>query len=225
MNESQEMYLVHIARESEISNKPIPLRSLADHLNILPASVNQMIKKMEADGNVVYQPYKGVSLTKEGERQALRIIRNRRLWEVFLTDHLKFNHHQANDIACEFEHVTPDDVTDRLAAFLGHPQTTAMGKSIPGPEGEETVYLGSPLNLVTAGEQVQVKSIQSAETQRGFLTQSGIAPGKMIKVLAMKADGVCLLHPQDAPLIQLDSQLTHCIRVIPAKENEQTPKD
>lgn len=220
MNESQEMYLVHIARESEISNQPIPLRSLADHLNILPASVNQMIKKMEADGNVVYQPYKGVSLTEEGERIALRIIRKRRLWEVFLTDHLKFNHRQANDIACEFEHVTPGDVTDRLAAFLGHPQTTSLGKSIPGPEGEETVHLGSPLNLVAAGELVRVKSIQAAGTQRGFLTQSGIAPGKMIRVLAMKADGVCLLHPQDAPLVQLDSQLTHLIRVIPAKENE-----
>ncbi len=223
MNENQEMYLVHIAQESEAANEPVPLRLLADHLDILPASVNQMIKKLETDGKVVYQPYKGVSLTEEGERQASRIIRNRRLWEVFLTQHLKFDPREANRFACGFEHTTPAAVAERLAAFLGHPRTTPTGNPIPGPEGgEETIRLGSPLNLVTAGERVRVKSIQVDEPQRAFLTQSGITPGKQITVLAMKSDGTCLLHPQDAPLVQLDARLTCRISVAPAAGEEHS---
>ena len=222
MNENQEMYLVHIARESEASNEPVPLRLLADHLDILPASVNQMIKKLEADGKVDYQPYKGVSLTDEGERKALRIIRSRRLWEVFLTRHLKFDPGEANQFACDFEHVTPPAVTERLAAFLGHPRTTPTGKSIPGSADDATVHLGSPLNVATAGERVRVKAMHVDEPQRAFLTNAGIAPGKQLLVLAIKTDGACLLHPQDASLVQLDARLTRHIRVVAVTGEDHT---
>lgn len=225
MNENQEMYLVHIARESETSNEPVPLRLLADHLEIQPASVNQMIKKMEKEGKVSYTPYIGVSLTEKGRSEALRIIRNRRLWEVFLTEHLKFDPQKANEIACEYEHVTPAVVTERLAAFLGHPRTTSTGRSIPGSDSEEVMHLGTPLNVITAGEQVRVKSLQVPEPQRAFLTQSGIAPGKLIKVIATRSNGTCLLLPQNVPMVQLDAQLTRHIRVMPTQKEKSAPEN
>ncbi|MFO8035229.1 MAG: metal-dependent transcriptional regulator [Anaerolineales bacterium] len=220
MSENKEMYLVHIARESESSNEPVPLRQLADHLDILPASVNQMIKKLESKGKVSYTPYQGVILTEKGQEEALRILRKRRLWEVFLTEHLKFDPQRANEIACEYEHVTPDEVTERLAVFLRHPEMTPRGKNIPDSEAEAEVYLGSPLSVTTAGELVQVMSIDAEESQRTFLSQSGIAPGERIRVLSIRSDGTCLLHPQGAPLVQVASPLSHHIRVRPVKDDD-----
>ncbi len=220
MTENEEMYLVHIAQERESSTGPIPLRVLADNLDILPASVNQMIKKLESDGKVSYTPYKGVVLTEKGKALATKILRSRRLWEVFLTDHLKFTPQKANEIACGYEHVTPEEVTERLATFLGHPSSTAQGKSIPGVEGNGRVELGSPLSVITAGEQVQVLGLQSKESERAFLRQSGITPGSYLIVLAMKADGTCLIQPQQSPMVQLSPQLSHWVRVTPVTDNE-----
>lgn len=218
MNENKEMYLVHIARESEGSSDPVPLRRLAEHLDILPASVNQMVKKMEASGKVSYTPYQGVLLTDEGRKEALHILRKRRLWEVFLTQHLKFDPQEANEIACEYEHVTADDVTERLAEFLGHPQITSTGKTIPDSESQANVPLGSPLSMITAGKVVKVLRVQVDEPKRAFLKESGVIPGNLLNVLAIQADGKCLVQPKDFPLVQLSSRLSHWIKVLPVKE-------
>ena len=73
MTESEEMYLVTIARlkETELEG-PVPLSQLASELEVLNVSVNQMVRKLEETGLVVYLPYKGVDLTESGVQLAGR---------------------------------------------------------------------------------------------------------------------------------------------------------
>jgi DtxR family Mn-dependent transcriptional regulator len=105
MSESEEMYLVTLARLNEAEGKdPTPVSRLAEELAVLPVSVNQMIHKLEESGLVKYTQYKGVTLTETGIRQANNILRSRRLWEVFLVERLHYIPDEAESLACRLEH-------------------------------------------------------------------------------------------------------------------------
>ncbi len=85
ISDSMQMYLVTIAREQD-HQIPVPLSELSRVLSISPVSANEMCRKMQDSGMVSYLPYKGVSLTDEGEQLARSILRKHRLWEVFLVE-------------------------------------------------------------------------------------------------------------------------------------------
>ena len=50
--------------------------TLSKYLKTTPASVTDMLKKLKEKGLVEYRPYKGVTLSPEGEKIALKIIQN-----------------------------------------------------------------------------------------------------------------------------------------------------
>ena len=57
---------------------------IAQNLNISQASVTGMIQRMDSDGLVSYEKYRGVILTAEGEKIAIAIIkRHKSLTEFF----------------------------------------------------------------------------------------------------------------------------------------------
>jgi len=131
-SESEEMYLLTILRAGERGHRgPLGLAQLAERLAVSPASVNEMIRKMADRGLVAYEPYKGASLTAAGTEVAVRVVRTRRLWARFLADHLGFSPQQADSMACDLEHVTPPEAVDRLADYLGHPESGPLGRPIP----------------------------------------------------------------------------------------------
>lgn len=121
LSENIEMYLLKIAL-LQTDNQPVPVPALAQELAVSPVSANEMCRKMVDRDLVQYEPYKGVTFTPQGSRVVRHILRSRRLWEVFFVDKLNFSPDEAEEIACRFEHVTPETLTERLAAFLGHPR-------------------------------------------------------------------------------------------------------
>ncbi len=86
-SESVEMYLLRIALLSQ-QESPVPIAALAEELGISPVSTNQMCRKLEERELIIYQPYKGVALTANGEQIANKILEKRRLWARFLKDAL-----------------------------------------------------------------------------------------------------------------------------------------
>lgn len=130
MTESTEMYLLRIALLGE-ENQPVPIARLAEELDISPVSTNQMCRKLERRGLLAYQPYRGVMLTERGTAAAARVLRRRRLWEVFLVEKLRLSPDLAEEGACQLEHATTDAVADRLAEFLGHPTVCPHNERIP----------------------------------------------------------------------------------------------
>jgi DtxR family Mn-dependent transcriptional regulator len=100
---------------------------IANALEVSKASVSEMIRKLERDGLITHQPYKGVALTSEGVRLASNLLRVHRLWEVFLVEKLQMDWTNVHSDAEILEHDTRVEISDALEKFLGEPEYCPHG--------------------------------------------------------------------------------------------------
>lgn len=128
---TSEDYLGAIYRLRETPETPLPLSQLQEHFNFTRVSVHEMALKLAQCGWLTYYPYRGVTLTAEGERIAAALVRRHRLWERFLTDMLDLPWDEAHAIAERLEHAAPEAVTEKLAGLLGEPTSCPHGGPIP----------------------------------------------------------------------------------------------
>jgi len=110
-------------------------KELARELNVVPGSVTNTIEHLEKHGLVRHQPYKGVKLTKKGEKLALDIVRRHRLAERLLTDLLNAEWSEVHESACKLEHALTKETITLLENRLGHPKFCPHGNPIPTEEG------------------------------------------------------------------------------------------
>jgi DtxR family Mn-dependent transcriptional regulator len=103
------------------NGKPISTSEIAEHFKIAPASVTEMMKKLDKKGYVEYSPYRGVRLTNKGSQVADKVTRKHRLLERFLYDVLGIKESKIHSEACEMEHALSDDAEESLCRFLKHP--------------------------------------------------------------------------------------------------------
>lgn len=134
LSQSEENYLKTIFHLS-FEHSSVSTNDLAKSLGTTAASISDMLKKLAVKELVVYEKYKGVSLSKGGNEIAIRIIRKHRLWEVFLCDKLGFGWDEVHVIAEQLEHIQSEDLVNRLDEFLGFPERDPHGDSIPSSEG------------------------------------------------------------------------------------------
>ena len=107
--------------------------ALAERLKIAPASVTGMLKRLAeaSPPHVDYRKHHGVTLTPEGERAALKIIRRHRLLETYLHEMLGFSWDEVHEEACLLEHVISERFESRIDELLGHPTHDPHGDPIP----------------------------------------------------------------------------------------------
>jgi DtxR family Mn-dependent transcriptional regulator len=156
---------------------------LADKLQTKPASVTDMMKKLNAKKLLHYKPYYGFSLSPEGKKIALFVIRRHRLWEFFLSEKLKFGWNEVHLFAEELEHLSNRRLIDRLDEYLGFPQFDPHGDPIPDSKGKirnVNKILLPQLPLHQAAEVCQVTN-QSAELLE-LLQHKSIGIGTKIEV-------------------------------------------
>lgn len=106
---------------------------IATALEVTPASVSNMLKKM-AEGEpplLHYQKNKGVTLTAVGTQTCLEILRHHRLLETFLWEKLGFSPDEAHKEASRLDHVLTEELEARIAAVLEHPTHDPHGQPIP----------------------------------------------------------------------------------------------
>lgn len=132
---SEENYLKAIYHLQE-GSATVTTNALAESLNTKAASVTDMMKKLSAKKLLHYKPYYGFSLSAEGKKIALHVIRRHRLWEYFLSEKLKFSWNEVHQLAEELEHVSSIQLVDRLDEFLGFPQFDPHGDPIPDKKGK-----------------------------------------------------------------------------------------
>ena len=128
---STEDYLKAIYHVSQSSSGAVATTSIAKQIGAKPSSVTDMFKKLSDQNLVKYQKYQGVSLTNEGVKTALRIVRKHRLWESFLVSHLNFNWDEVHQVAEQLEHIQSETLTNELERFLDYPTHDPHGDPIP----------------------------------------------------------------------------------------------
>lgn len=132
---SEENYLKAIFHLQE-KEGTVTTNVLAEKLQTKPASVTDMMKKLSAKKLLHYKPYHGFSLSTEGKKIAVFIVRRHRLWEYFLSEKLKFDWNEVHLLAEELEHVSSKQLIDRLDQYLGFPQFDPHGDPIPDNKGK-----------------------------------------------------------------------------------------
>ena len=153
--------------------------ALAERCGVTPASASAMVKKLAEQGLAVHERYRGVQLTREGERIALEMMRHHRLLELYLAEQLDVPWDRVHEEAEALEHVISEDLEARIAAKLGHPTHDPHGDPIPDQdlviEEEETQSLDSAPAGVT-GTFVRVSDADPAMLR--YLQNEGSRSGR-----------------------------------------------
>ena len=57
---------------------------IAEALSVLPSSVTKMVQKLDKDGYLIYEKYRGLTLTPRGQKLGKRLVQRHDLLEQFL---------------------------------------------------------------------------------------------------------------------------------------------
>ena len=145
-------------------NIDISLTELGKKMGVSKPTVNDMVKKLQANGWVNYERYKPIKLTDEGKKTAAFIVRKHRLSEMFLVKIMGFGWEQVHDIAEELEHTKSDILFDRMDELLGFPTVDPHGSPIPDKEGNFFKQNYKLLSQVTEKSKVIVKGLRDSST-------------------------------------------------------------
>lgn len=181
---AEENYLKAIYRLSIAGNKKILPNAIAAIVNVNPASVVDMVKKLVKKELIIYSRSEGARLTQKGKAIALNIVRSHRLWEVFLVEKLGFSWGEIHDVAEQLEHVKHPDLVDKLEQFLNFPTFDPHGDPIPNKEGEYPIFEKIYLSGVELGTECTVISVSDENTDfLYYLEKLSIKIGSKIKVI------------------------------------------
>jgi DtxR family Mn-dependent transcriptional regulator len=179
-----ENYLKTIFKLSQKTTDGIATNAIAESLNTKASSVTDMVKKLSEKKLVHYKKYQGVNLTKKGKDIAVSIIRNHRLWEVFLVEKLDFKWDEVHDLAEDLEHINSKKLTDQLEAFLGYPKYDPHGDPIPDKEGNIQRHQDITLADLKTEEQGFVVGVKEhSKSYLNHLEAMGLVLGTAIKVI------------------------------------------
>jgi DtxR family Mn-dependent transcriptional regulator len=178
---TEENYLKSIYKIAETDGIPVSTNSVAARMQTTAASVTDMIKRLSEKDLLDYEKYRGVQLTKEGNRLATQLIRKHRLWEVFLTEQLGFRWDEVHDIAEELEHIQSTQLIDRLDRFLGYPRFDPHGDPIPDANGEWEHRQQIPLSALQPGQTGIVTGVNDhSPAFLQYLQQLGLTLGARV---------------------------------------------
>jgi DtxR family Mn-dependent transcriptional regulator len=176
---------------------------ISKKLDVAPASVTEMLKKLSEDDYIKYEPYKGSKLTEKGLAEAKKIVRKHRLLETFLTDVLHIGKEKVHTQACQMEHTLSDEAEESLCRLLKHPDTCSDdGNTIPACDlpfttCEECISLHNQgleevgkrkenllaLSELKNGQSGKIQFIRGGHTVLQRLLDMGLTPGTKITLL------------------------------------------
>jgi len=160
----EENYLKAIYHLSQAGKQMVSTNAIAEVMTTKPASVSDMIQKLDRKGVISYTKYQGVNVTKDGRQKALRVIRKHRLWEVFLVEHLNFNWDEVHEVAEQLEHIKSPLLIERLDHFLGYPTVDPHGDPIPDAEGKIRAQPQVELGSLTVGSNGVIKAVRDSSS-------------------------------------------------------------
>lgn len=152
--------------------------ALARVLNVSDPAVTRMVQRLRDAGYLDHEPYKGVRLTAEGEREALKNIRRHRVVERFLTDVMSFGWHEVHEAADALGGTVSDVLVERMAEMAGHPRRCPHGEPIPTIDGVMPRVVDRPMTEVNEGEALMVSRVNSHdESVLKYLDGLGLKTG------------------------------------------------
>jgi DtxR family Mn-dependent transcriptional regulator len=157
---------------------------IAHLLALSPPSVTGMVKRLSEHGLLEHVPYRGVQLTDEGRRAALRMVRRHRLIEAYLVEFLGYSWDTVHEEAERLEHAVSDTMVERMATALGNPEVDPHGDPIPSADGFVQELSCTPLTDISVGQTVEIHRVHESQPERlRYIASLGLKPGVQVTVV------------------------------------------
>jgi DtxR family Mn-dependent transcriptional regulator len=183
---SKEDYIKAIYQLECDPQKSVSTSDVANKLEVSKAATSEMAQRLCEMGFLNYEKYKGMSLTDEGKKTALHIIRRHRIWELFLMDVLGLTWSEVHAEAEILEHSTSDFLIERLDNYLGHPKFDPHGEPIPDKFGnlpDQPDFLS--LQLCVVGKNYRLAKVtDSSKELMNYFTEIGLSLNKKITIVS-----------------------------------------
>lgn len=163
----------------------VPLSLISEHVDASAQAISTMVKRLNRDGYLVHEPYRGVRLTASGEQIAMPSLRRHRLTEVFLVKVMKYDWATAHELADTFERGVNEDIEDRMDELAGHPTRCPHGEPIPSKEGVMPEVRDEPLVEVPSGSDCIVSRVRTHDFDKlRYIGELGLVPGTPFHLLS-----------------------------------------
>jgi DtxR family Mn-dependent transcriptional regulator len=180
---SEENYLKTLYKLEDKQLTKVNNIALSKALDLNPATVLEMVRKLNKKKLVEILPDKTIQLTDKGKKKALIIIRKHRIWEVFLVDKLHYKWDEVHDLAEQLEHIESEDLEKRLEAFLGFPSVDPHGDLIPDKDGKIKKIKTQPLTEAPLKKRLTIMALgDSSDEFLKYLNKVGLTIGDIIKI-------------------------------------------
>jgi DtxR family Mn-dependent transcriptional regulator len=127
---------------------------------------------------VAYERYRGVRLTSQGRKAALRTLRRHRVIEAYLVRALGYGWDRVHSEAERLEHAASDELIDRMAEAIGEPLTDPHGAPIPTREGKIAETPRRTLADTPVGSTTRVVRVGDEDPgMLRYLDSLGLRPG------------------------------------------------
>lgn len=147
------------------SEDEVGVNKLAASLEVKPATVSDMVKKLKEKSFVNYEKYGKISLTEKGKFEGMMVIRRHRLWETFLYKKLDFSWGEVHELAEELEHIHSKKLINRLDEFLDFPDFDPHGDAIPSAKGEIKIPYRKTLNEMDLNHRHKVIAVNDISSE------------------------------------------------------------
>src|ERR1700755_2783258 len=163
---------------------PVSTNALAERMGVTPASASGMVKRLGELGLVEHQPYHRGSLTEQGRRVALEVMRHHRLLELYLVETLGVPWDRVHQEAEVLEHVLSEELEELIAAKLGDPTHDPHGDPIPTRDLKIEEGMTQSLQALEVGDRGTFTRVSDSDPEMlRFLAERGIAPGDRLEVV------------------------------------------
>jgi len=176
---------------------------IARALNVSAASVTGMIKRLDQMQLVIHESYKGVKLTKSGEKIALEIIRHHRLLETYLREIMGYPWETMHAEAEHLEHHISEEFEERIDVLLGHPTHDPHGHPIPTPDLKIERASTIPLTQAPDNQTLTIYHLSDADSSILHLIEAiGLMPGREVRILERSQGGMTVRVQNQNEFIQ-----------------------
>ena len=159
------------------------ITGLARRMEVAPSTASENVARLVEEGLLVHEPYRAVTLSEEGRRRAMAIVRRHRLLETYLVTRLGFEWDEVHAEAEELEHAVSDRLLERLDAVLGRPTRDPHGDPIPTAEGRLVVPELVRIESLRQGAEGVVGRIQDDTQTLRHLRAAGISLDTRVRVV------------------------------------------
>ena len=218
LSRSAEDYLKAIYALGETGD-PASTSAIAEALEIQPASVTGMVKRMADAGLLEHVPYRGVRLTERGTLEALRVLRRHRILETYLCERLQYTWDDVHAEAERLEHAASDTLIEKMAAALAFPSHDPHGAPIPTKAGDIEPTEPSTLADARPGDRLRIRAVRDEHSaDLRSMAAEGLVPGARVHVRESREAGGSVaisIGDGDAERREVQQELARQIYVVP----------